>query len=286
MNVVLDTVILVANLSESDEEYLQDRFTFNSYNKSFKKSIRSVNPFFVLNIQIRNTYAKRHYNAMLIMQNETLHNMPDSLQEILFQFDWIPKRFDFAFDSHYGFNSHSILKYHANLKLEGKKGWSGYYIGSLHSKHRMNIYDRNEKEKARNTGVIHNLPTRFEIRIRPPKLSEQPSIHNLDYDWILEAMQKYIVVENNDSLKLRSIHKRKIKLLRRKPHDKDDYNNKWRAFSRDQKKLYKSKMIKERIPFETIFMENVGSLFSWIPSRNEVASVENISDEELFQLFG
>lgn len=262
IKVTIDTIILVAKLDSESKEFINDRFIMNGSSEFFRNSIVSKKPFFVINLNPRNKFAKRHYNAMIIIQHETLMNMPASLTEIIAKFDWKFKRIDIAFDSKCKFDKHAFIKHHGNVKTYKGTGWRGYYIGSKQSKTKLNIYDRNKKEQDRGNAVHHEYGTRFEVRIRP-KLTDAKTIHNIDSEMLAKELAKYIVIEDASLLDTSQWNINRLHNLKDNLTNKDDYKNRWDRYGKTIQQELKAIAKQNKIPFEDLFTEQVDSLFQW-----------------------
>lgn len=268
IEVNVDTLILVAVLSIEEKQYLKNYFAFNRGNDYFYSSLTSKKPFFVLNLNPRNMYSHKYYNVMLILQNETLINMPESIREILFAFDWKVKRMDIAFDSKLDYSRHVFLKPHGNTKAYSRSEWSGYYVGSNYSKSKLVVYDRNKKEQARETDIEHLYKTRFEFRIRP-KISYAPSIHNIDDEFIMNELSKYNVIEDAKSIETNQWNINRLINLKKGLHLKRDYKDRWSRYGRKVQNELKQIVREERITFERLYQANKESIFSWLTHRAE-----------------
>ncbi|MEI4770997.1 hypothetical protein WAX74_15345 [Psychrobacillus sp. FJAT-51614] len=268
IEVNVDTLILVAILSIEDKQYLKHYFAFNRGNDYFYSSVTSKKPFFVLNLNPRNMYSHKYYKVMLILQNETLINMPESIRETLFAFDWKVKRMDIAFDSKLDYSSHVFLKPHGNTKVYSRNEWSGYYIGSNYSKSKLAVYDRNKKEQARKKDIEHLYQTRFEFRFRP-KISCAPSIHNIDDEFIMNELSKYQVIEDVWNIETTQWNVNRLINLKKGLHLKRDYKDRWSRYGRKIQSELKQIVKEERIPFELLYQANKESIFSWLTHRAE-----------------
>jgi len=262
MKVAIDTVILVAKLDYEEKEFINDRFMMNGSSEFFRNSIVSKSPFFVINLNPRNRFAKRYYNAMMIIQHETFANMPASLAEIISKFDWKFKRIDIAFDSKCDYEKNVFIKHHGNVKTHQNVDWRGYYIGGKASKTKLTVYDRNKKERDRGNAVSHIYGTRFEVRIRP-KLTDANTIHNIDVPMILKELSKYIVIEDASQLKADQWHINRLYGLKNGLANKNDYKNRWKRFGKQNQQEIKAIAKQNRISFEDLFLEHKDSLFEW-----------------------
>lgn len=191
IQISIDTMILVAKLTYEQQEELI-RIVLHQKNQyqdkyfHYSRKISNV----TIKVSPRNPLANINYNTMLILQkNASLTKLPYSIQEIL-QFDtWKIKRIDIAFDftNHTPFSTFTnrlIMKHHGNVKFlqqsKNDKDWQSEYVGSLNSKIEAKAccYDRNEKEADLSTGIEHDYPLRFEIRLYPSKFIFIPDIEH------------------------------------------------------------------------------------------------------------
>ncbi|MBY0123616.1 hypothetical protein [Bacillus sp. S/N-304-OC-R1] len=264
----IDTLTLVAKLTLIEKQKLKNYFTFNRRTDYFYSAITSKKPFFVLNLNPRNMYSYKYYNVMLILQNETLINMPESIRETLFAFDWKVKRMDIAFDSKLDYSRHVFLKPHGNSKVFSRSDWSGYYVGSNYSKSKLAVYDRNKKEQARKTDIEHLYKTRFEFRIRP-KISIAPSIHNIDDDFIMNELSKYNVIEDAESMETTKWNINRLINLKKGLHLKRAYKDRWIRYGRKVQSELKQIVKEERIPFERLYQNKKESIFNWLTHKAE-----------------
>lgn len=260
----IDTLILVANLKREEKMDLRNYFKFNNGAEHFYESVVSKSPWFVLNMNPKNKYAYKHYNVMLILQNNTLEKMPACLKEIIKSYKWIIKRIDIAFDFEDNYEHHVALKPHGNTKVIGKVNWDGYYIGSNYGRSKIILYDRNRKEISKKSNRHHSDKTRFEVRIRP-KISLNKEINDLDDAFIIEELKRYKVIVNISNVKTSKWNKNRLQKLKASiMNGNNSYNDLWKSYSSRVKRELKQLFIKERIRFEELYLNQKENLFSWL----------------------
>jgi hypothetical protein len=270
LKVSIDTMILVAKLTHEQREKLFNRIMFHPKNlyedQHFKFSRKLKN--IVLKAKPRNPLTSINYDVMLIIEkNTSLTDVPYSIKEIL-QFDtWKIKRMDIAFDFSNNtpfstFPNRLIMKHHGNVKFlqqnNNDKDWKSEYIGSLSSKTEAKAccYDRNEKEIDRGTGIVHDCPLRFEIRLYP-KLNEYNSIRNIDHGWIESKLSKFIFIPDIEQLPFNKWDKRRLYKIQ------ENYVF-LKTLKETKQRELKKRILKHRVQFEDIYINNKKNLFSFL----------------------
>jgi hypothetical protein len=210
VKLTIDTLHVTGLLNEQQQEMIYDRFVFrkNYPTHRFHYTMKMNNPLFIINSMPRNISAYKWYNTMLILQRDILNReyIPYSIQEILQMTAWKIKRIDLAFDFQTPAEKSLILKHHGNVKFDTNEKWNCEYLGSIknnQSVSKVAWYDRNEKEQEQQTGIIHDYPNRFEVRLYP-KMNDEIYLLSPNHDWIMEHLAKYIFVENIDDLPLQN----------------------------------------------------------------------------------
>lgn len=270
IQVSIDTMILVAKLTYEQQEELINRIVLcqnNQYQDKYFHYSRKISNV-IIKVSPRNPLANINYNTMLILQkNASLTKLPYSIQEILHFDTWKIKRIDIAFDfsnhtPYSTFSNRLILKHHGNVKFlqqsKNDKDWKSEYVGSLNSKTEAKAccYDRNEKEADLSTGIEHNYPLRFEIRLYP-KLNEFNFLKRIDHGQIENKISKFIFVPDIEQLPLNKWDKRKLYKIQQ---DYDYLKTIKPVKQRELKKAVKDL----RIPFEDIYASNKVELYSFL----------------------
>jgi hypothetical protein len=261
VHISIDTMYLVAYLTDEQKEFLYDRIVFQKNNKfkdqyfHYSQEINNI----VIKTTPRKSFTNAHYNTMIIFKKDTSHMyIPYSIREIL-QFDWQYKRLDLAFDFNTEFNKRAIIKHHGNIAFDNSnKDWNTDYMHALKSKTETKVacYDRNEKERSNNTEVIHTHPTRFEVRLFH-KLNKFNSIHNIDHGWIENKLSKYIFIPDIESLPLNRWRKRDLYKIQ------SDYDY-LKTLDKSKQKEIKQTCKANRVPLEQIYLHNKDNLFSFL----------------------
>lgn len=270
VRISVDTLNLVAKLSYEEQEELFNYIGFQKneiYQDRYFHYSRQINNI-IIKFLPRNPLTRINYNLMLIIpKNASSTFIPYTIKEILLFKSWKIKRMDIAFD----FTNHSpfstfhnrlILKSHGNVKILQKgnhdKDWKSDYIGSLKSKVEAKAccYDRNEREVDNQTGIEHDYPLRFEIRLYP-KLNEYNSLNKIDYGWIQNKLSKFIFIPDIEQLPLNKWDKRKLYKVQ------EDYNY-WKEIKPPKQKTIKKIVLQHRVPFEDLFILNNTKLFSFL----------------------
>jgi hypothetical protein len=287
LKVSIDTMILVAKLTQEQREKLFNRIMFHPKNlyedQHFKFSRKLKN--IVLKVNPRNPLTYINYDVMLIIEKNTSStDVPYSIKEIL-QFDtWKIKRIDIAFDfsNHTPFSTFPnrlIMKHHGNVKFfqqnYNDKDWKSEYIGSLSSKTEAKAccYDRNEKETDRGTGIVHDNPLRFEIRLYP-KLNDYNSITNIDHGWIENKLSKFIFIPDIEQLPFNKWDKRKCYKIQ------ENYNY-LKTLKETKQKELKEKVKKHRVNFEEFYTNNKEKLFSFLTLEERISDIPNCVSTQL-----
>jgi hypothetical protein len=261
--VSIDTLILVAKLTDLQLEFIYDRLVLDKKNqfqdKSFNYCVRIGN--IIIKTMPKKSWTYTNYNSMIIITKNTSSTyIPYSIKEILQFKEWKFKRLDIAFDSNEPFNKSVILKHHGNLKLNehNSEDWMTNYLHNIKSKTEVKVanYDRNEKELEYDNEFEHEYPNRFEVRLFP-KLNEFNFIHNPDHGWIQNKLEKYIYLLNIDNLQTNKWNIRKLDKLRQ------DYNY-WNELDTRKQQELKELGKNNRVPFENIYTENKIRLFSFL----------------------
>lgn len=274
----IDTLTLVAKLTYEQQEELANRIILyhnNQYQDQYFRYSRVINNI-IIKVSPRNPLTAINYNTMIIFpKNASLSKVAYSIREIL-QFDtWKIKRIDIAFDfsnntPFSSFSNRLIMKHHGNVKFlqqsKNDKDWKSEYVGSLNPKTEAKAccYDRNEKESDMGTGIVHDHPLRFEVRLYP-KLNEYNTLTRIDHGWIEKKLEKFIFVPDIELLPINKWDKRRLYKIQ------EDYDYLKQLPSPKQKKL--KRVAKEhRVAFEDIYSINKEQLFSFLklePLSNE-----------------
>jgi hypothetical protein len=288
IQISIDTMILVAKLTHEQQEELMNRIVLHQKNQyqdkyfHYSRKISNV----TIKVSPRNPLANINYNTMLILQkNASQTKLPYSIQEIL-QFDaWKIKRIDVAFDftnftPFSTFTNRLIMKHHGNVKFlqqsKNDKDWQSEYVGSLNSKTEAKAccYDRNEKEADLSTGIEHDYPLRFEIRLYP-KLNEYNFLKRIDHGWIEKKLSKFIFIPDIEQLPLNKWDKRRLYKIQQ------DYDYLKTMKLVKQKEL--KKCAKEhRVPFEDIYASNKEKLYSFLELEELVVTSSGVYEQVNF----
>lgn len=285
IQISIDTMILVAKLTYEQQEELINRIFLHQKNQyqdkyfHYSRKISNV----TIKVSPRNPLANINYNTMLILQkNASLTKFPYSIQEIL-QFDtWKIKRIDIAFDftNHTPFSTFTnrlIMKHHGNVKFlqqsKNDKDWQSEYVGSLNSKTETKAccYDRNEKEADLSTGIEHDYPLRFEIRLYP-KLNQYNFLKRIDHGWIENKLSKFIFIPDIEQLPLNKWDKRRLYKVQQ------DYDYLKTLKPVKQKELKKC-VTEHRVPFEDIYASNKEKLYSFLELEELVVTSSGLYEQ-------
>lgn len=285
IQISIDTMILVAKLTYEQQEEMINRIVLyhkNLYQDKYFRYSRRINNV-TIKFSPRNPLANINYNTMLILQkNASLTKLPYSIQEILHFDTWKIKRIDIAFDfsNHTPFSTFSnrlIMKHHGNVKFlqqsKNNKDWKSEYVGSLNSKTEAKAccYDRNEKEADLSTGIEHDYPLRFEIRLYP-KLNEYNFLKRIDHGWIEKKLSKFIFIPDIEQLPLNKWDKRRLYKIQQ------DYDYLKTLKLVKQKEL--KKCAKEhRVPFEDIYASNKEKLYSFLELEELVVTSSGVYEQ-------
>lgn len=300
-----DTIHLSATLDNDQRESIYDRFLFNKNNPKFHwrySQYKTKELGFSINALPYNSFAYKHYDHVLQLQKEvtTAGYIPYSLAELINDIDWNIKRIDLAFDFKTPLENSLIMKHHGNVQFEPSNDkWNTEYLGKLKTRTHSKVanYNRNDKEAERETGIEHEFFNRFEVRLFPTSNDETMKIHNMQDDFILKHLKKYIIIPNIDDLPTSKWNKNRLYKIKA--------DNTYTYFkSLDPKIQHELKEVAKahRVPLEQIYLQNKHNLFKFaelhendlihVPS-DELTPLDNMqveivipTDEELFQLFG
>ncbi|RDI40906.1 hypothetical protein [Falsibacillus pallidus] len=266
----IDTFILVGKLTEEQQEELFDHFILLKrewyQDRYFHYSIRINN--IVIKYSPRNLLAWNNYNTMIIIEkNTSITYIPHSVKEILKFNTWQIKRLDLAFDFSDGtpfstFSNRLIMKHHGNVKLlqisKNDKDWNSEYVGTLKTRTESKAccYDRNKKEEDYGSGVEHEYPLRFEIRLFP-KLNEFNYLNQIDHGWIENKLSKFIFITDIENLPLNKWDKRKLYKVQA------DYDY-FKGIEPSKQKALKKVINSLRVPFEDIYSSRKDTLFLFL----------------------
>lgn len=271
VKVSVDTFILVAKLSEEQQEELFDRIVFHQnsvFQDRYYHYSRRINNSITIKTFPRNPYTRIHYNTMLIFAKHPASiQIPYSILEILQQNSWKVKRVDIAFDFTNNtpfstFPNRLIMKSHGNVKIlqqnQNDKDWKAEYVGSLNSRIEAKAccYDRNEKENDLKTGIEHDFPLRFEVRLYP-RLNEYNFLTKIDHGWIETKLRKFIFIPDIETLPLNKWDKRKLYKVQ------EDYDY-WKVIKPLKQKEIKRIVKAHRVPFEELYSSCKETLFSFL----------------------
>jgi hypothetical protein len=266
----IDTFILVGKLSKEQIEKMCDYFYLQKKNwyqdRYFHYNIHIGN--IIIKYSPRNPFAWNNYNTMIVItRNASNTHIPHSLKEILKFNTWKSKRIDLAFDFSNNtpfstFPNRLIMKHHGNVSFlqlnQNDKEWNTEYLGTLNSRTEVKAccYDRNEKEVDRGTGIEHEYPLRFEVRLFP-KLNEFNNLNRIDHGWIENKLSKYIFIPDIEALPLNKWDKRKLFKVQ------ENYNY-WREIQPQKQKEIKRVVNSLRVPFDDIYCSHKETLFSFL----------------------
>lgn len=299
----IDTLHLSAKLDDEQREYIYDRFLFNKNKNTYHwhySQYETKQLGFSINALPTNSYTYKHYDHIIQIQNQitTADYIPYSLGEIISKIDWNIKRIDLAFDLKTPLENSLIMKHHGNVQFDTDDKWETIYLGKLKGRSPSKVahYNRNDKEAERETGIEHEYFNRYEVRLFPASNDETMKLNSIKNDFILQHLQKYIIIPNIDDLPLNKWDKNRLYKI------KDD--NTYTYFKTlDKKKQQELKGVTKahRVPLERLYLENKHSLFKFAESHengyihapsdelilmDEVVPTEIYNDELMFQLFG
>lgn len=265
IKISIDTLHLVSKLNYEQQQYIYDRFIFNKNNSQkwhFHYSQYQTKTLgFSIEALPTNTYTYRHYDHTVKLQKAitTAEYIPLSLDEIIKNIDWNIKRLDLAFDFKTPIEKSFILKHHGNVQFDSSEKWNTDYVGKLTTRSPSKVahYDRNTKEIEKETYIEHDYFNRFEVRLFPACNNEKMKLHNLQDDFIIEHLSKYIFIPDIEKLPLNNWDKRKLYKI------KDDYTYMKKIEKTKQKEL-KTIMKAHRVPLEQFYLMNKGELFSFL----------------------
>lgn len=257
----IDTLHLSAKLDDKQRECIYDRFIFNRNRNTYhwhysQNDTKELG--FTIHALPCNSFTYKHYDHVLQLQKEvtTAEYIPSSLAESINNIDWNIKRFDLAFDFKTPLEQSFILKHHGNVQFDTSDKWNTEYLGKLKTRSPSKVahYDRNIKEMDKETDEWHDYYNRFEVRLFPASNDETMKLHNMQDDFILEHLSKYIFIPNIGELPLNKWDKRKIYKI------KDDYTY-MQQIEKNKLKELKAVIKAHRVPLERLYLDNKQNLF-------------------------
>ncbi|MFD1675951.1 replication initiation factor domain-containing protein [Alicyclobacillus fodiniaquatilis] len=264
MEVRIDKLHIVArfNYRQTRAMFKSIQFTGGNNNYKYTKWRNKGQTYYAILYLPENLYVRRYYNVMVMMEYETLKDIPDAIKTIMRiqGVDWRIKRIDLAYDSPTPVGR-SMPLITGNTKVKqakenGKKikGSKTYYIGSMRSRARACCYDK-AKELLENHQVQYAGDlTRFEIRLKP-KLSEA-SLY--DVRWLEMLLDKFIWIPDMYALNLRKVELDILKKIVRR------INFNWKGIKNKQRKALQSVIVEHKIDFWKIFNEHKVELMEWL----------------------
>jgi len=168
-------------------------------------------------------WTKKHYDILILLQQEAIQEKPALLQMILDIGKWRVKRMDIAFDWLIPISQHFIWK-NGNVRKNTFPDNQNYNLYGERSENRAILYDKKEQlRNKKNIETPDEYLTRLEIRLRP-KLNNQ-SVNTTTLDWLKKYLNKFIYVENAGKLSraLKEHDKKAFRALRR--NSKMNWNN-------------------------------------------------------------
>lgn len=267
--VSIDTLHLSARLSDEQKQYIYNRFTFNKnrtdwhwhYSQNETKSLG-----FTIHALPTNTYTYKHYDHTIQLQNQLIDGayIPYSVNEILQNIDWNIKRIDLAFDFSTDIEKSFIMKHHGNVQFDNNDKWNTTYLGKLKSRSPSKVahYDRNIKERERETNIEHEYNNRFEVRIFPKSNEKTMKLHNLSDNFIIKHLSKYIFIPDVESLPLSRWDKKRLYKIHQ------DYTY-LKTLDKSKQKDLKSVVKAHRMPLEQFYINNKGELFSFLEKSSK-----------------
>lgn len=260
----IDTIHLTARLTHEEKAFIYDRFRFNRnrYDWHWRYSQNDTKTLgFSIHSTPNNTYTNRHYNFSIQLQRgiATGEQMPYSLAEIINEIDWHIKRIDLAFDFKIPPEQSLVMKHHGNVQFDYRDDtWDTEYLGKLESKSpsKLAFYDRNDKELDLGSTTKYEYKNRFEVRMFPASNDETMKLHNMQDDFLLKHLEKYIIIPNIDALPTSKPNKKKLYRIQA------DYDE-LKTFDKKKQKELKAVTKSHRLPLEQIYLANKDKLFNF-----------------------
>lgn len=275
VTVLMDTIWLVATLTEEQKEQIKDTFQCFSNPDKFKYYYTHVNKALGLTILITPVNHASHYNTCIKLQHKLISQpLPDSIRELIYTYNWMIRRTDIAFDTALPMKQSYSVSRHGNVKNWNPDEWeTSNYNGDIRKKwDSISIhYDRNEKEQndKYQTGIVHEKFNRYEIRFRPTVTEEEGIyLHNMteqNHARIMEELDKYKFIPDISKVNP-STYRTRDKLIKDKNIIKRisrDYERRKEETTSDMARV--TKMINaNRLPTGDLYQQNIAELFKYL----------------------
>ncbi|MGX2962115.1 hypothetical protein JNUCC23_23230 (plasmid) [Peribacillus sp. JNUCC 23] len=275
----IDTIYVVTKVTNRQFDALKEFITFR-YNSPYyealsTQSLNNDNVDYALKYNVKDELGRPNvtrfmrdgYNLKLEMQSNCLKDMPDKIKQLLQQFDWKIQQIELAYDfndpisNHFSFiEANTDIRYkHKNKDAKEDYG-QNYYIYADSSPQQALIYDKKKQlREQKGIEIDDRYLLRYEITIKP-KLNEQKPIHELQFDWVNQYLDKFTFVPNMRDVNKSLFDSLVLKIMRRRT----------KHMRKEPKKLrQKVRGLAEQNKFDfiSIFDDNAEQLFNWLPKK-------------------
>jgi hypothetical protein len=254
-NVVLDKLHLVGALSLDEIRRLQQEITFYKENEYFYLQHRNRRHGFMIGMWPKNPRAstynfyffgnpskfKDHYPTELTL----LGNILDKL---------IIKRIDVAFDFPLPMSRVIVLPKGKRRVIRRKEN-NNYYIGAKSSKPHLLTYDKAREMQEKGMALDYKYLTRVEFRFEPETLKDTPPLGSMQFDWMKEGFEKFIVVPDIKEVPYRYQYEFQDLIFKRKS---------WSKLNTNSRKKLRKEADKYSMDCYSLFLEKVHELFDFI----------------------
>lgn len=303
VNIAVDTIYLVAPVPTHifmDEIFPYFKFMKSKYYQYICKESNftiKFNPIDKLGRPNVTKMMREHWTLKIELQHEALKSLPVEIKQLLQQFDFTYNNIQLACDFNVPYSQHFtyISKEKVSYKFKTHSGETvdcgdTYYIYSDSAKQRARIYNKKKQlREVKETEIDSTYLLRYEIIIKPT-LKEQQPIHDLNFDWIDQYLDKFTFVPDMKQIPELNSNTYKImqKVMRRRAKG-------YKGISERQREKIKQIAERNRFDFVSVFHENIHDLFNWIPKepiqhQQEMIPLNNmpveiIPDAELWEMF-
>lgn len=259
----IDTIVLRAKLTDEQIDYIFDHFYYH-YKRTKKYRYNLFLKQYGISIQISpiEPTLHAHFNTTITLTPAffNLNYIPHSIVDVLKTLPFSITRLDIATDFPYQYANNVLhLKNHGNQKDFIYRNESKY-VGSKASRFKAISYDRNKKEQAKNSNIVHafTFNNRLETRLRF-KMNEQP-INAINHDLIEQQLAKVIYIPSITALKLDGWSKNSLLKI----HDNYDL---FKALKQNDKKNLKQYLQLNRAPLDAIYSANIDTIYQFLTYR-------------------
>ena len=258
----IDTLYLIKKLTNEEKQFIHDRLEFCRASKYYRHTLHFADIGVRFNLSPKKEELHTNFNAQIQLHKEFFtSDIPDSIMEIITQIDWSVTRLDLSYDFKTDMKDSILFKHDKRLKDSGKHySNETYYIGSYHvedgQKQKKSIihYDRNVKNRKRNSPITHLYGNRLEPRLK--FAMKDMKLASMNHELIMKELMRYRFISDIDSMKdTNGWQKNRIRKMQQ------DYNQ-FLSYSAKEQRAIRKTFKANREPIDEYYAEHVEHLFS------------------------